>query len=97
MPYYSLLGNLDIFLSTDTAQFSNQRFFRSLEIKGYSRYTGTGLLDVLQYLPVEYVLTQSFTSMSKNEALAAIKDKQKRLKGSGDDGERGTGGFERCA
>ncbi|EIN4600790.1 VirB3 family type IV secretion system protein [Salmonella enterica] len=91
MPYYSLLGNLDIFLSTDTAQFSNQRFFRSLEIKGYSKYTGTGLLDVLQYLPVEYVLTQSFTSMSKNEALAAIKDKGKRLKGSGDDAKEELG------
>ncbi|MFZ4210592.1 VirB3 family type IV secretion system protein [Pantoea endophytica] len=89
-PYYELMGSADIFISSDTGQinnFDNKRFFRSIEIKTFASDTEAGLLDALQYEPAEYVLTQSFTVMSKSESISAIKDKQKRLRNSGDDAE----------
>ncbi|HIF6613809.1 TPA: VirB4 family type IV secretion/conjugal transfer ATPase [Serratia marcescens] len=87
-PFYELLGSSDVFISSDSAQvnnFDSRRYFRSIEIKGFTKLTEPGLLDSLIYEPVEYVLTQSFTSMSKSEAKKAIHDQEKRLSSTQDD------------
>ncbi|MFE4110602.1 VirB3 family type IV secretion system protein [Kosakonia sp. YIM B13611] len=87
-PFYSTLSTLDIFFTTDTAEcqtVSGSRFFRSLEIKDYSPETYTGLLDALLFAESEYVLTQSFTCMARDEAQNYIRLAEKRLNSTADD------------
>ncbi|PIN57855.1 VirB3 family type IV secretion system protein [Pseudomonas syringae] len=88
-PLYELLGSKDVFFGPETGQMSSHqhtRFFRSLEIKDVSgKGIFDGILDVLLYADVEYVMTQSFTLMSKAEALKYISSVAKKLKSVDDD------------
>lgn len=87
-PFYEAIGGVDLFFSTDTGQCSGidgQTYFRSLEIKDYATETYTGLFDALLYADCDYVLTQSFTCMAKEEARNYIKLTSKRLKSAEDD------------
>jgi len=87
-PFYSTLSTADIFFTTDTAQcqtLEGSRFFCNLEIKDYSPETYTGLLDALLYAESEYVLTQSFTCMARDEAQNHIRLAEKRLHSADDD------------
>ncbi len=87
-PFYDALSTPDVFFTTDTAEcqtVSGSRFFRSLEIKDYSPETYTGLLDALLYAENEYVLTQSFTCMARDEAQNHIRLAEKRLDSTDDD------------
>lgn len=88
-PLYEVIGGRDVFFGPDTGQITHgekNRYFRSLEIKDFSsRGIVGGVLDVLLYADVEYVMTQSFTLMSKAEALAHINAVEKKLKSVDDD------------
>lgn len=87
-PFYETLSTPDVFFTTDTAEcqtVGGSRFFRSLEIKDYSPETATGLLDALLYAESEYVLTQSFTCMARDEAQKHIRLAEKRLNSADDD------------
>lgn len=87
-PFYHQLGTADVFFTTDTAEcqtVDGSRYFRSLEIKDYSPETATGLLDALLYAESEYVLTQSFTCMARDEAQNHIRLAEKRLNSAADD------------
>ncbi|GKW34545.1 ATPase [Pectobacterium carotovorum subsp. carotovorum] len=87
-PFYHTLSTPDVFFTTDTAEcqtVGSSRFFRSLEIKDYSPETYTGLLDALLYAESEYVLTQSFTCMARDEAQNHIRLAEKRLNSTDDD------------
>ncbi|MCI4032929.1 VirB3 family type IV secretion system protein [Dickeya dianthicola] len=87
-PFYLTLSTPDVFFTTDTAEcqtVGGSRFFRSLEIKDYSPETATGLLDALLYAESEYVLTQSFTCMARDEAQHHIRLAEKRLNATDDD------------
>ncbi|ENA1754851.1 VirB3 family type IV secretion system protein [Yersinia ruckeri] len=87
-PFYDTLSTPDVFFTTDTAEcqtVSGSRFFRSLEIKDYSPETYTGLLDALLYAESEYVLTQSFTCMARDEAQNHIRLAENRLNSTNDD------------
>jgi len=87
-PFYATLGTADLFFTSDTAEcqtVEGSRFFRSLEIKDHSPETYTGLLDALLYAESEYVLTQSFTCMARDEAQNYIRLAEKRLSSSDDD------------
>ena len=88
-PLYEVIGGGDVFFGPDTGQISirgKDRFFKSIEIKDFSsKEVTTGILDVLLYADVEYVMTQSFTSMSRAEALEHIKSMEKKLKSVDDD------------
>jgi type IV secretion system protein VirB4 len=55
-----------------------------LSIKEYVSGTAAGILDGLMTLPVEFVLTQSFSFISKAAATQLLKMQQARLKNSGD-------------
>lgn len=87
-PFYDVLGSAKLFFSTDTGQ-SNRTdgpsFFRSIEIKDHAPETYTGLFDALLYAQCDYVLTQSFTCMAKDEAQSHIRLTEKRLKSAEDD------------
>ncbi|MGP3592816.1 TraG/VirB4 family ATPase [Vagococcus sp. WN89Y] len=87
-PFYATLGTADLFFTSDTAEcqtVEGSRFFRSLEIKDHSPETYTGLLDALLYAESEYVLTQSFTCMARDEAQNYIRLAEKRLSSTDDD------------
>lgn len=88
-PLYELIGGGDVYFGRDTGQITvrgGNRFFRSLEIKEFSsREINAGILDILLYADIEYVMTQSFTLMSKSEALKHIKSLEKQLKSIEDD------------
>lgn len=87
-PFYDVLGNADLFFSTDTGQVNclgQTRFFRSLEIKDHTPNTYSGLFDALLYTRSKYVLTQSYTCMAKDEATNHIKLATKRLMSTEDD------------
>lgn len=88
-PLYEVIGGGDVFFGPDTGQISirgNERFFRSIEIKDFSgRGVVEGILDTLLYVDVEYVMTQSFTSMTKAEGLKHITSTQKKLRSVDDD------------
>ena len=87
-PFYDVLSGADLFFATDTGQcnsITGQTFFRSLEIKDHAAETYTGLFDALLYADCDYVLTQSFTCMAREEARTHIKMMSKRLKSAEDD------------
>ncbi|MDF22646.1 VirB4 family type IV secretion/conjugal transfer ATPase [Salmonella enterica] len=87
-PVYSVLGGCDLFFNVDTGQIKSiagSRFFRSIEIKDFSSETVSGVFDALQYSDIDYVITHSFTVMSKAEALKSIKRTEKQLKSTEDD------------
>lgn len=87
-PFYHSLSTADLFFTSDTGEcqtVKGSRFFRSLEIKDYSPETYTGLLDALLYAESEYVMTQSFTCMARDEAQSYIRLAEKRLHATGDD------------
>jgi type IV secretion system protein VirB4 len=87
-PFYETLSTPDVFFTTDTAEcqtVGGSRFFRNLEIKDYSPETYTGLLDALLYAESDYVLTQSFTCMARDEAQNYIRLAEKRLNSADDD------------
>lgn len=87
-PFYDVLGAADLFFSSDTGQSADldgHTFFRSLEIKDHAPETYTGLFDALLYADCDYVLTQSFTAMAKDEAKSYINLTLKRLQSAEDD------------
>lgn len=87
-PFYETLSTPDVFFTTDTAEcqtVGGSRFFRSLEIKDYAPEKATGLLDALLYAKSEYVLTQSFSCMARDEAQNHIRLAEKRLNSADDD------------
>lgn len=87
-PFYEALSAADLFFTTDTAQCNtstDKRFFRSLEIKDYAPETSTGMYDALLFSESDYVLTQSYTCMARDEAAGSIKLALKRLKSTEDD------------
>lgn len=70
--YYSLDGVKD------------QCFGGTVTIKEYKDTSAPGMLDGLLKLPCEFVLTQSFTFMSKAAAVHLLKQHQNRMKNAGD-------------
>ncbi|HHQ6539581.1 TPA: VirB3 family type IV secretion system protein [Serratia fonticola] len=87
-PIYQVLGAADIFFGADLGQVKHNgknRFFRSIEIKDYTSETAAGVYDALLYSKADYVVTHSFTGMSKTEALKNIKRAEKQLKATEDD------------
>ncbi|EBB7895780.1 VirB3 family type IV secretion system protein [Escherichia coli] len=81
-PFYSYLGGKDLFFGNDAGQVSagdDARYFRVIEIKDYFQNTETGIFDALMFVPVEYVLTTSFTSLKKRESIKRLDDQIEKL------------------
>ncbi|ECN8914741.1 conjugal transfer protein, partial [Salmonella enterica subsp. enterica serovar Typhimurium] len=71
-----------LFFGNDAGQITasdHARYFRCIEIKDYFQETDAGILDALMYLPVEYVVTSSFTAMDKQSAIKALDDQIDKL------------------
>lgn len=95
MPLNEALGNVQVFIGADTIQFQSalsETFAQSVELKDYPMTTYSRILDGLLYnstqieTPYPFVETQSFTPMSKNKGLKALKEQQNQLKSAQDDG-----------
>ncbi|WP_020211024.1 VirB4 family type IV secretion/conjugal transfer ATPase [Gilvimarinus chinensis] len=56
----------------------------TISIKEYHEKTAPGMIDGLLTLPVEFVLTQSFTFKSKSAAIHLLSQHQSRMKNAGD-------------
>lgn len=86
-PAYDVMGSAALFFSADSGQINHangSHYFRGLEVKEFSEETATGMMDSLLYAPCDYVITQTYTCMSRIEAQKAIK-RTKRLLMSADD------------
>ncbi|TLD80756.1 VirB4 family type IV secretion/conjugal transfer ATPase [Helicobacter sp. MIT 11-5569] len=86
-----LNGNLqNIQFGHETIQFNSnhgeKRFARCIEIKDYTSETFAGILDVLMYLDIEYIITQSFSPIPRIDAKSAISKQKKQLIATEDDG-----------
>ena len=73
--------NKDCFVIEGNGQ---KRCGATLSIKEYTANTAPGMIDGILTLPVTFVLTQSFTFMTKTSAVSLMKTHQNRLKTSGD-------------
>ncbi|HEN3303486.1 TPA: VirB4 family type IV secretion/conjugal transfer ATPase [Yersinia enterocolitica] len=88
-PINTWFGGVDYVFGKDTFEIrshSGKTFGRGIEIKDWVSATQSGLLDELISLPCQYVLTQSFAVLPKNEARKLIDRQQKRMKATEDDG-----------
>ncbi|EJJ8281102.1 VirB3 family type IV secretion system protein [Salmonella enterica] len=86
-PFYEYLGGKDIFFGQDSGQIGageNARYFRIIEIKDYFQNTETGIFDALMYLPVEYIVTSSFTCLGRQESIKKLDDQIKLLSSNDD-------------
>jgi type IV secretion system protein VirB4 len=63
---------------------TRSRLAAMVSIKEYAPETSAGLLDGFFSLPFEFVLTQSFTFVHRQEALSAIQLQQRRMEQTGD-------------
>ncbi|RDU62116.1 type IV secretion system protein VirB4 [Helicobacter didelphidarum] len=85
-----LMGNLqDIAFNHDMVQLNynddTKQFARAIEIKDYRENTYAGILDILMYLKINYIITQSFSPLARVEAKAALSKQKKQLISSEDD------------
>lgn len=86
-PFYEYLGGKDIFFGHDSGQITaseNAKYFRIIEIKDFFQNTDAGIFDALMYLPVEYVVTNSFGCMGRQETIKAFDDQIKMLSSNED-------------
>lgn len=87
-PAYSVMGSAALFFSGESGQINHTggtQYFRGLEVKEFPEETATGMMDSLLYAPCDYVITQSYTCMSREEARKAIKRTRRLLMSSDDD------------
>ncbi|MBF4176500.1 VirB4 family type IV secretion/conjugal transfer ATPase [Lelliottia nimipressuralis] len=85
---YSVMGSAALFFSAESGQInhaSGTHYFRGLEVKEFPEVTATGMMDSLLYAPCDYVITQTYTCMSREEARKAIKRTRRLLMSSDDD------------
>lgn len=88
--YDYLQGNMSaILFGHNTAQIDlnngKKRFLKAIEIKEYPNFSYVGILNALMYLNINYIITHSFTPMSKINAKEAINLQKKRLISAKDD------------
>ena len=85
---YSVMGSAALFFSAESGQInhaSDTHYLRGLDVKEFPEETATGMMDSLLYAPCDYVITQSYTCMSREEARKAIKRTRRLLMSSDDD------------
>ncbi|HAU5635938.1 VirB3 family type IV secretion system protein [Citrobacter amalonaticus] len=86
-PVYRVLGSAALYFAAGAGQINHvngTHYFRGLEIKEFSQETATGMMDSLLYAPCDYVITQTYSCLSREEARKAIR-RTRRLMMSADD------------
>ena len=94
MPLNEALGNVQVFGGADTLEFQTalgKSYVQSIELKDYPMATYSRLLDGLLYntnfdqSSYPFIETQTFTALSKNKGLKALKLQQNQLRSAQDD------------
>ncbi len=83
-----MLGSAALYFSAGAGQINHvndTHFFQGLEIKEFSQETATGMMDSLLYAPCDYVITQTYTCLSREEARKAIRRTRRLLISADDD------------
>lgn len=86
-PIYQVMGSAALYFSSGAGQINHANgteYFQGLEIKEFSQETATGMMDSLLYAPCDYVITQTYSCLSREEARKAIR-RTRRLLMSADD------------
>jgi type IV secretion/conjugal transfer VirB4 family ATPase len=81
-PLNEHLGNAWVFAGVETIEIrtpDRRRFAQVLELKDYTDYTEPGVLDALMNEPYEFVLTQSFSFLTKADGKAFLERQHKQL------------------
>ena len=88
-PIDTYLGNAYVFVGTETVEIRSphrRRFAQFIDFKDYPEYSETGLLNELMYEKCEYVITQSFSFLGRQEGIKYLTKQQNQLKASEDGG-----------
>lgn len=86
-PINEYLGNAWVHAGTETIEIrtpDRTRFARSFDFKDYAPQVEPGLLNSLMYADIEFVMTQSYSFMSKREAAKFLDRQATRLANGGD-------------
>lgn len=81
-PIHELLSDSQLFIGTDTIEIhapDSSRFAKCIELKSYNATTQPGLFNELLYQPYEFVITQSFSVLDRNDALTTLQRQQRYL------------------
>jgi type IV secretion system protein VirB4 len=87
IPLYDYLGTSWVFSGTETIEIrspSRVRYARGIDFKEYNNSTQAGILNELMYVDFEYVITHSFSCMSKRDGKDFLERQQKQLMSSDD-------------
>lgn len=86
-PLNEYLGNAWVHVGGETIEIrtpDRTRFARCLDFKDYAPWVEPGILNTLMYADIEFVLTQSYSFMSKREARKFLDRQATRLANGGD-------------
>jgi len=86
-PLYDYLNNAYIHVGTEVIEIrtpTKTRFAQCLDFKDYPIQTEPGLINDLLYEPIEFVITQSFSCLSKREGLTRLERQANQLSTTGD-------------
>ncbi len=89
-PLHTTLATASIQFAADASEWSirmptgKRKFGAMIGIKEFTDRTSPGALNVLQSLPFEYVLTQSFSPLGRHQALRSLERTKGRLISVGD-------------
>jgi len=81
-PLHTYLGTSWIYVGTETIEIRSARrtvYAQGIDLKDYSAHTEPGILDSLLYSDCEYVLTQSYSYMSKPNGKDFLERQKKQL------------------
>lgn len=81
------LGTAQVFVGTETIEIrgpARSRFAQCIDFKDYPEFSEPGLLNDLMYEPYEYVMSQSFSFMSRADGTKFLKRQQSQLRAAED-------------
>jgi type IV secretion/conjugal transfer VirB4 family ATPase len=81
-PLNEYLGTAWIFVGSETIELRNSsqtRYAQALDFKDYTAHTEPGLLNKLLYVDFEYIMTQSFSFLSKHQSKSYLEQQQRQL------------------
>ena len=87
IPLNQYLGNAWVFAGTETIELrtpTRTRYLQGLDFKDYTAHTESGLLNSLMYEDYEYIMTQSFSFMSRAQGKKFLETQQRQLMNADD-------------
>jgi type IV secretion/conjugal transfer VirB4 family ATPase len=86
-PLNEYLGTAWVYVGTETIEIrspTKTRFAQCVDFKDYTAHTEPGILNGLMYEDYEYVVTQSYSFMAKNQGKVFLEKQKKQLQNAED-------------